>query len=152
MSQRPDIDMSSKSLIEPIVQPPQKQDVVVVIDQLTFHKNISNAVKAEMKKRLFGLDLCVAQNLLDELTGRMAIQEIKNPLVYLVAMKRKFLEGEFSMELGIQIKENREVLANRLEIEKAKENNFQTECSQNKKSAPDPGFNALLKNMGIRKQ
>lgn len=49
-----------------------------------------------------------AQQVLDELSGRMAIAQVKNPLRYCATLIERMRRGEFLPELGLKVGEARQ--------------------------------------------
>lgn len=72
---------------------------------------LTSAHRTALDVVLQGLDRHVAQLLLDELAGRMAITEVRNPLRYCEVLLRRFLSGDFRPELGIGVVAQREARA-----------------------------------------
>ncbi len=49
-----------------------------------------------------------AQQILDELTGRMAIEQVKNPMRYCATLIKRMQRGMFVPELGLNVADARE--------------------------------------------
>ena len=58
-----------------------------------------------------------AQQVLDELSGRMAIAQVKNPLRYCATLIERMRRGEFLPELGLKVGDARQAeVAHRAEV------------------------------------
>ena len=75
---------------------------------LIYPKNITPAQKQALQERLTILTQDQAQQILDELSGRMAIEQVKNPVRYCAALIERVERGEFSLELGLKVRDARE--------------------------------------------
>lgn len=78
---------------------------------LIFPPGLSDAKIVEAEKRLSGLPSELAQQLLDELAGRMAANTIRgSPLAYLRGLAKRAAKGEFTPELALEVaaKRNRQ--------------------------------------------
>ena len=94
---------------------------------LIFPRGLTLPVNETLANVLAGFSFEIAQDLLDELSGRMKIVHVRNPARYLVGMKREFLAGNFVLELGAQIKADRKTLGDRDADAAQKESDFQKE-------------------------
>ena len=75
---------------------------------LEYPKGLSASERTEALKRLAGLSADLAQQLLDELAGRMDAGLIKvAPLAYLRGLIRKARAGEFTPEMALRVAETR---------------------------------------------
>jgi hypothetical protein len=70
---------------------------------LIYPKDLTPAQKQALQKRLAVLTQDQAQQILDELSGRMAIEQVKNPVRYCAALIERMERGEFSLELGLKV-------------------------------------------------
>ena len=70
---------------------------------LIYPKGITPAQKQALQERLTVLNQDQAQQILDELSGRMAIEQVKNPVRYCAALIERMERGEFSLELGLKV-------------------------------------------------
>lgn len=70
---------------------------------------MSNAERRTLEKQLAGLDARTAQQIVDELAGRMALGRLRSPSRYAGALIKRALRGEFRPELGIEIARRRRV-------------------------------------------
>jgi hypothetical protein len=145
MSSRSDTGLSPKSSIESSTQPPPQKKVSAKNACFVFPKKIGPAVKRVMEMSLSEIDVLCGQELLDELDGRMKISDVKNPIRYLESLKSRYLLGTFQLELGVQVKENRERLAERERSKNDVERNID-EKNVMRKSEPTIDFkNIILK-------
>ena len=71
--------------------------------ELCFPKTVSEAQCRELEKRVAGLTREVAQQVLDELAGRMAVEQVRNPIRYCAALVASVRRGEFQPELGVEV-------------------------------------------------
>jgi hypothetical protein len=70
---------------------------------LIYPKALTPAQKQALQERLAVLTQDRAQQILDELSGRMAIEQVKNPVRYCAALIERMERGEFSLELGLKV-------------------------------------------------
>ena len=70
---------------------------------LIFPRKLDDPQKQALRKGLSALDPVTAQQLLDELAGRMAIVEVKNPLRYCAILFKRLRTGTFTPELGLNV-------------------------------------------------
>jgi hypothetical protein len=83
--------------------------------ELCFPRALSDAQRQALLNRLSGLSKEAAQQLIDELAGRMNSTHVRNPIGYCAALMRRFERGEFHAELGLQIAEERHAARQRKE-------------------------------------
>ena len=74
---------------------------------LCFPKLMSNAQRAALQARLGKLSQEQAQSVLDELAGRMKATHVRNPIGYCAALIERIERGEFTLELGVRVAEQR---------------------------------------------
>lgn len=77
--------------------------------EFCFPKAVSEAQCRELEKRVAGLSREVAQQVLDELAGRMAMEQVRNPIRYCAALVASARRGEFQPELCVQVADQRAV-------------------------------------------
>lgn len=78
------------------------------VSTLEYPKGLSASERTEALKRLTGLPADLAQQLLDELAGRMDAGLVKvAPLAYLRGLIRKARTGEFTPETALRVAETR---------------------------------------------
>jgi hypothetical protein len=70
---------------------------------LIYPKDLTPAQKQALQESLAVLTQDQAQQILDELSGRMAIEQVKNPVRYCAALIEHMGRGEFSLELGLKV-------------------------------------------------
>jgi hypothetical protein len=75
--------------------------------ELCFPKSLSVEERRSIAKHLAGVSLDDAQQILDELGGRLEATKIRNPIRYCVELIRRFQRGAFQAELGLAIAERR---------------------------------------------
>ena len=68
---------------------------------------VSEAQRRELEKLVAGLTDDNAQQVLDELAGRMASKQIRNPIRYCAALVASVRRGEFQSELGLSVADRR---------------------------------------------
>ena len=78
---------------------------------LVYPKGLTPAQRHALQNRLGVLNHHQAQQVLDELSGRMAIAEVKNPIRYCAALIQSAQRGEFAPELGLRIVDARQAQA-----------------------------------------
>ena len=71
------------------------------------HPCMTRAQRHALQNRLVVLNQDQAQQVLDELSGRMAIAQVKNPIRYCAALIGSMRRGEFSPELGLKVEDER---------------------------------------------
>jgi Helix-turn-helix domain len=74
---------------------------------LCFPRGLSILQRQALAERLGRLNLDDAQNILDELAGRMACNKVDNPLRYCMALVQRLRQGKFHLEVGLPIAERR---------------------------------------------
>jgi hypothetical protein len=77
--------------------------------ELCFPEDLSSAQRRALAGHLFNLDFDDAQQILDELAGKMVHAKVHNPIRYCVALVEKFKQGQFRPELGLPIADRRAV-------------------------------------------
>jgi hypothetical protein len=92
---------------------------------LIYPKTISPRQRAALQNRLAALNHNQAQQVLDELSGRLAIAQLKNPIRYCVALIEAAQHGQFSPELGLKVMDARQAQAA-----------FQAELARIEKTSP----------------
>jgi hypothetical protein len=75
--------------------------------QLCFPKAMSDAQRHELDVHLRQLPQQQAQDVLDEIAGRMALTEVRNPIGYGAALVRRAKLGKFQRQLGLRIAQGR---------------------------------------------
>jgi hypothetical protein len=84
---------------------------------LLYPKNLTPRQRQALQDRLTVLTDDQAQQVLDELSGRMAIAQVKNPLRYSATLIARMRRGEFLPELGLKVGEMRQTeVARRAEV------------------------------------
>lgn len=94
---------------------------------LVFPKTLSSVQVQQLDCKLQHLPSNVAQQLLDELSGRMQIEHVRNPIRYFTSLVERVKSGTFSFELGIKIEESRKILFLRESQRKNEENTLISE-------------------------
>jgi hypothetical protein len=74
---------------------------------LCFPKGISPTQQQALARQLTTLANDDAQQILDELAGRMNASQIRNPVRYCARLVERFKRGEFRLELGLVVARNR---------------------------------------------
>jgi len=75
---------------------------------LEYPKGLSEIERAEARKKLANLPADLAQQLLDELAGRMKAGSIRiTPLTYLRGLVRRAGAGDFTPEVALQVADRR---------------------------------------------
>jgi hypothetical protein len=74
---------------------------------LLFPGALSRGQREALGKQLDSLSQETAQQVLDELAGRMNTTPVRNPIRYCAALVSRLLRGEFQPELGLQIADRR---------------------------------------------
>src|SRR5271165_882422 len=75
---------------------------------LLYPNNLTPRQRQALQDRLAALTEDQAQQILDELSGRMAIAQVKNPLRYCATLIARMQRGEFLPELGLKVGDARE--------------------------------------------
>src|SRR5208282_2428015 len=75
---------------------------------LLYPKNLTPRQRQALQDRLAALTEDQAQQVLDELSGRMAIAQVKNPLRYCATLIERTQRGEFLPELGLKVGDARQ--------------------------------------------
>jgi hypothetical protein len=70
---------------------------------LWFPKSITKSQRQALRTRLARLRDEDAQEILDELSGRMNTTQVRNPISYCAALISRLERGEFTVELGLQV-------------------------------------------------
>jgi hypothetical protein len=74
-----------------------------------FPKELTHSQQHALQDRLANLPSAEAQQLLDELAGRMAVTPVKNPLRYCAVLASRMKRGTFAPELGLKIADARQI-------------------------------------------
>jgi hypothetical protein len=77
------------------------------ISDFHFPKAMSDAQRREFAVHLRGLPHEQAQNVLDEIAGRMAVTEVRNPVGYGATLVKRAKLGTFQRQVGLKIAERR---------------------------------------------
>jgi Helix-turn-helix domain len=80
---------------------------------LIYPKSLSKTQAEALGERLTGLTAEQAQWILDELSGRMAIARVNNPIGYCEALIKRLQQGQFSPQLAINVADARKAAAAR---------------------------------------
>lgn len=83
--------------------------------EICFPTALSDAQRQALRRRLSGVSDDAAQQLVDELAGRMNATHVRNAICYCAALMRRFERGEFQPELGVRVAEQRHALRQRKE-------------------------------------
>ena len=75
--------------------------------ELGFPKQLAPPQRRALHDRLTVLNHGQAQQILDELSGRMAVAQVKNPLRYCATLIERMQRGEFVPELGLNVADRR---------------------------------------------
>ena len=75
--------------------------------ELCYPKSLTPAQRLALRDRLAVLMHDPAQQILDELSGRLAIVQVKNPLRYCAVLITRMQRGRFLPELGLKVAEAR---------------------------------------------
>jgi len=70
---------------------------------LCFPKALSTAQRQILAQHLSGLSIESAQQVLDELAGRMDATGVRNPVGYCARLVERYKRGEFQLEVGIAV-------------------------------------------------
>ena len=74
---------------------------------LCFPRELTSTQRRGVSDQLAQLDPEIAQQLLDEIAGRMRVAQIRNPIRYCAALVSRWKRGEFAPELGLAVAEER---------------------------------------------
>jgi len=74
---------------------------------LCFPGGLTSTQRRGVSDQLAQLDPKIAQQLLDEIAGRMRVAQIRNPIRYCAALVSRWKRGEFAPELGLAVAEER---------------------------------------------
>jgi hypothetical protein len=74
---------------------------------LCYPKSLTPAQRDALQDRLRVLTHDQAQQILDELSGRLAIAQVKNPLRYCAVLIKRMQRGKFLPELGLHVADAR---------------------------------------------
>lgn len=103
--------------------------------KLIFPQGLSHDQKTQIKKLMSGLSLDIQQDIIDELSGGIGYEQIKNPIAYVRKLSDKAKAGLFIPELAYTVREQRKrVLENQAAYERAL--NMRPEDSKPKASQP----------------
>jgi len=75
---------------------------------LLYPKTLTPRQSQALQARLIVLNHAQAQEVLDELSGRMAIAQVRNPLRYCTTLIERMQRGEFLPELGLKVGDARQ--------------------------------------------
>ena len=94
--------------IEPSLLPPPSQHLMSSPDprgggELCYPKSLTPAQRQALHGRLAVLTQDQAQQILDELSGRLVIAQVRNPLRYCAVLIRRLQRGKFAPELGLTV-------------------------------------------------
>jgi len=81
---------------------------------LVYSKTLTPAQRKALGDRLAALARDQAQQILDELSGRMAIAQVKNPIRYCATLIERMQRGEFLPELGLKVVDARQAEVERV--------------------------------------
>jgi Helix-turn-helix domain len=73
-----------------------------------FPRGLTDSQRHALRDRLAKLTSVEAQQVLDELTGRMAVTPVKNPIRYCAVLASRMKRGAFAPELGLKIADARQ--------------------------------------------
>jgi hypothetical protein len=76
---------------------------------LCFPKILSTAQQQTLRRQLIGLSVESAQQVLDELAGRMDAKGVRHPVGYCAKLVERHKRGEFQLEAGIAVARKRQV-------------------------------------------
>jgi hypothetical protein len=77
-------------------------------NDLCFPKALSTAQRQILAQQLIGLSIESAQQVLDELAGRMDATGVRNPVAYCAKLVERHKRGEFQLEVGIAVARKRQ--------------------------------------------
>ena len=109
----PDAGVGARTTTEPSLDPsqplqaPASGDVVVDNSNLVFPPRITESQRTAMRHQLDALPRPTAQQILDELAGRMQRSEVKNPVGYASTLIRRARDGSFAPELALAVADAR---------------------------------------------
>ena len=75
---------------------------------LCFPKALSPAERQALAQQLIGLSVESAQQVLDELAGRMEATGVRSPVGYCARLVERLKRGEFQLEVGIAVARKRQ--------------------------------------------
>jgi len=75
---------------------------------LYFPKTIAEAQRQALRRQLKNLNPNQAQQVLDELAGRMSSTQVRNPIGYCASLVARVQRGEFQPELGVEVARQRQ--------------------------------------------
>lgn len=107
------LQTTTEPSLEPSLQPPPAPHRTIGPrppgggGELIYPKDINPAQRHALQDRLVVLTQDQAQQILDELSGRMAIVQVKNPIRYCATLIERTQRGEFSPELGLKVEDAR---------------------------------------------
>ena len=73
-----------------------------------FPRGLTDSQRHALQDRLAKLTFAEAQQVLDELAGRMAVTPVKNPIRYCAVLASRMKRGAFAPELGLKIADARQ--------------------------------------------
>jgi hypothetical protein len=73
-----------------------------------FPRGLTDSQRLALQGRLAKLTSAEAQQVLDELAGRMAVTPVKNPIRYCAVLASRMKRGAFAAELGLKIADARQ--------------------------------------------
>lgn len=82
---------------------------------LFFPKDLTAGQRHVLRERLTVLTPGQAQQILDELAGRVAIAQVKNPIRYCATLIVRMQRGEFESELGLNVADTRRATLGQIE-------------------------------------
>ena len=115
-----DIGVAPRTTSEPVIEPTPLQHAASGLNvlpaerdsgggrALIFPNSFTQRHKQTLHRCVASLAPENAQQVLDELAGRMAITTVKNPVRYCVALVERMQRGDFQAELGLQVVERRQ--------------------------------------------
>jgi hypothetical protein len=106
---------TTEPLIEPslLLSPATKGPFLTCGGDLFYPKDLTPRQTHALRDRLTVLTHDQAQQILDELSGRMSIALVKNPIRYCAILTRRAQRGEFLPELGLKVADARQAYAAR---------------------------------------
>lgn len=109
----PDAGVGARTTTEPSLDPspprqaPAAGDVVVDNSNLVFPPRLTESQRTALRHQLDALPRHTAQQILDELAGRMQWSEVKNPVGYAGTLIRRARDGSFAPELALAVADAR---------------------------------------------
>lgn len=109
MSWPPDVGVGARTTTQPSLDPspprqaPTSGDVVVDNSNLVFPQRLTESQRVAVHHQLVVLPQHIAQQILDELAGRMQCSEVKNPVGYAGTLIRRARDGFFAPELALAV-------------------------------------------------